>query len=66
MAKRLVELGHEVDLLTMKIAGDLEYEQMDGINIYHIGPKIENIPFRSGGAFIKYFFAVSRWLLTHQ
>ena len=66
MAKRLVELGHEVDLLTMKIAGDLEYEQMDGINIYHIGPKIENIPFRSGGAFIKYFFAVSRWLLTHK
>ena len=66
MAKRLVELNHEVDLLTMKIAGDTEYEQLDGINIHHIGPKIENIPFRSGGDFIKYFFAVSKWLLAHD
>ena len=66
MAKRLVELGHEVDLLTMKIAGNLEYEQLDGINVHHIGPKIDNIPFRSGSDFIKYFFAVSMWLSSHD
>lgn len=65
MAKRLVELGHEVDMITMNIT-DKEHEVRDGINIYHIGPKIENIPYRSPKAFIHYFFSVSNWIRTHN
>jgi len=66
LAKRLVQQGHEIDLLTMKIAGDLKKEDIDGITVHHIGPKIENIPYRTGKDFIQYFFSVVKWLLTHK
>jgi len=66
LAKRLVQQGHEIDLLTMKIAGDLKQEDIDGITVHHIGPKIENIPYRTGKDFIQYFFSVVKWLLTHK
>jgi len=65
MAKRLVELGHEVDMITMNIA-DNSYETPDGINIHHIGPRINNIPYRSAKAFIHYFFSVTKWILSHD
>lgn len=65
MAKRLVELGHEVDMITMNITDCVE-EITDGIHIYHIGPKIKNIPYRSASDFIKYFFSVSSLILKHD
>lgn len=66
ICKRVVERGHEVDVLTMKIAGDTEFEDMDGIHVHHIGPKVKKIPYRTKSNFIRYFFSVCRWLLTHK
>ena len=66
ICKRVVERGHEIDVLTMKIAGDTELENMDGIQVHHIGPKIKQIPYRTKGDFIKYFFSVCKWILTHD
>ena len=42
--KRLVKKGHKVDLVCMKIKGVKKHEKIDGINVYHIGPKIANPP----------------------
>jgi glycosyltransferase involved in cell wall biosynthesis len=66
IAKRLVSLGHQVDLLTMRVKDVPEYEDIDGINVYHIGPIINNPPQRSFGAFLRYLFSVSSWLLHHD
>ena len=66
LAKRLVQQGHTVDLLTMKILNIPDYENVDGINVYHIGPNIKKAPYRSATDFIQYFFAVIRWLLKHD
>ncbi|WP_323735597.1 glycosyltransferase family 4 protein [Methanosphaera sp. ISO3-F5] len=66
IAKRLVQQGHTVDLLTMKILNIPEYEDVDGINVHHIGPTIKKAPYRSATDFIQYFFAVTRWLLKHD
>lgn len=66
ITKRLVERGHEVDLLTMKIAGNTELECIDGIQVHHIGPKVKKIPYRTKTDFIKYFFSVCKWILTHD
>lgn len=41
IAKRLVQRGHNVDVLTMKIARDKTIENIDGINVHHIGPKVK-------------------------
>ena len=66
IAKRLVSRGHNVDLLTMKVPGVPEYENVDGINVHHIGPTIETAPNRSMLDFLRYFISVSHWLLKHQ
>jgi len=66
IAKRLVQQGHTVDLLTMKLTNVPEFEDVDGINVHHIGPTIKKAPYRSATDFIKYFFAVIRWLLKHD
>lgn len=66
IAKRLVEQGHEVDLLVMKLPDVPEYENIDGINVYHIGPTINNMPFRNMVDFAQYLFSVIKWLLKHD
>jgi glycosyltransferase involved in cell wall biosynthesis len=66
LTKRLVEKGHTVDVLNMKLNNVPYHEVRDGINIYHIGPVIETIPIRSHTDFIKYVASVTKWLLTHD
>lgn len=66
IAKRLVERGHEVDLLTMKLTGVPDYENIDGINVHHIGPTITNMPKRSNIDFVKYLLSVIKWLFSHD
>lgn len=66
IAKRLVERGHEIDLLTMKVPNISKEECIDGINVYHIGPTINNPPNRSMFDFFRYFCSVSKWLLSHK
>lgn len=66
IAKRLVKKGHQVDVICMKIAGVNNQEEIDGINIHHIGPTINNPPHRSSLNFISFIFAVFKWILTHN
>lgn len=66
IAKRLVNLGHHVDLLTMRVENVPTYENIDGINVYHIGPTINNPPKRSSADFMRYLGSVSKWLLTNK
>lgn len=66
LSKALVKKGHQVDILTMKIKNVPNYENIDGINVYHIGPTITNAPYRSTLNFLNYFFSVIKWLLKHD
>ncbi len=66
IAKRLVEKGHQVDVICMKIAQAELSEEIAGINVHHIGPTIENPPQRSGIDFIRFMGAVFHWILTHD
>lgn len=66
IAKRLVKKGHQVDVICMKIAGVSNQEEIEGINIHHIGPTINNPPNRSSSNFISFIFAVFKWILTHN
>ncbi|MCD7781984.1 MAG: glycosyltransferase family 4 protein [Methanosphaera sp.] len=66
LAKRVVKTGHTIDLLTMKTPDGDDHEVIEGINVYQIGPTINNPPIRSVKDFIQYFFSVTRWLLTHN
>ncbi|MDO9043815.1 MAG: glycosyltransferase family 4 protein [Methanobacteriaceae archaeon] len=66
IAKRLVKKGHQVDVICMKIAGVNNQEEIEGINIYHIGPTIDKPPQRSSLNFINFIFAVFKWILTQD
>jgi L-malate glycosyltransferase len=66
LAKRLVKKGHQVDLICMKIANINDYEEIDGINVHHIGPTIKNPPHRSLFDFIQFIWSVFRWILSHH
>lgn len=65
-AKRLVKKGHHIDLICMKIAGFDDYEEIEGINVHHIGPTINNPPQRSSSDFIKFIFAIFKWIIKHD
>lgn len=66
LAKRLVCLGHNVDVLTMKFVDVPDYENIDGINVHHIGPVIKKPPFRSVSNFLSYLISVIRWIQKHD
>jgi glycosyltransferase involved in cell wall biosynthesis len=66
IAKRLVKKGHQVDVICMKIAGVTNQEEIEGINVHHIGPIIDKPPHRSSSNFINFIFAVFKWIMTHN
>ena len=66
IAKRLVEKGHSVDLLCMKIQGVNSTETIDGINVYHIGPTIRKPPYRNLFDFIYFILAAFWWIIKHD
>lgn len=66
IARRLVKKGHQLDVICMRIDGVNDYEEIEGIKIHHIGPKIKNPPQRSSLDFIKFIFAVFKWIFTHN
>ncbi|PAV08000.1 glycosyltransferase family 4 protein [Methanosphaera cuniculi] len=66
LTKRLVEQGHEVDILTMKVDNAPDHEQVDGVNIHRLGPVIKQPPIRSKTDFIKYLKAVISWINNHS
>ncbi|ACX71942.1 glycosyl transferase group 1 [Methanocaldococcus vulcanius M7] len=66
IAKRMVKKGHDVDVLCMKIKNVPDYENIDGINVYHIGPTIKNPPYRSPLDFLKFIIAVFKWLMKNR
>lgn len=66
IAKRLVKKGHHVDVICMKIDGVRDQEEIEGIEIHHIGPTIMNPPQRSSSDFMKFILSVFRWIITHD
>lgn len=66
LTKRLVQLGHEVDVLTMKLDGVDDHEVIDDVNVYHIGPVVRNPPIRTKSDFILYGKSVLGWLRSHK
>ncbi len=66
IAKRLVTKGYKVDVVCMKIHGVNDHEIINGINIHHVGPKINNPPYRSAFDFIYFIFSAFFWILKHD
>jgi glycosyltransferase involved in cell wall biosynthesis len=40
IAKELVKRGHRVHVIAQRLSGTLKFEQVEGINIYRVGPEI--------------------------
>jgi len=66
IARRLVEMGHEVDVVSMKIQGVPHHEVIDGIHVHHVGPKIRNPPVRKPPDFMRFMLAVFRWICRND
>ncbi|MDI6644414.1 MAG: glycosyltransferase family 4 protein [Methanobacteriaceae archaeon] len=66
IAKRMVVMGHSVDLICMKIQGVNSTETIDGINIYHLGPTIRKPPYRNLFNFIHFIIAAFWWMIKHD
>lgn len=64
--KRLVQKGHHVDLICMKIKQVKGYEKIDGINVFHIGPTIRNPPKRNLLDFFSFIFAAFIWIILRD
>jgi len=66
IAKRLVDRGHHVDVICMKIQGVDDYELIEGINVYHVGPKIKNPPYKTVSDFIHFIISSFLWVLKND
>ena len=61
--KELKKKGYEIDLYCMRIKGVKKYENIEGINVYHIGPKIKIPPNRNFFQMIYFSLAVAYKLI---
>lgn len=66
IAKRLIDRGHHVDVICMKIKGVEDYENIEGINVHHVGPEIKNPPYRTAFDFIHFIISGFLWILKHD
>lgn len=66
IGKRLVKKGHMLTVVTMRQKGAEQPEIIDGIEVWHIGPVVNNPPQRSLLDFLRFFFAIRTWLKTHS
>lgn len=66
IARRLVERGHEVDVISMGIHGVSDYEEVRGVMVHHLGPRIRKPPLRGPLDFIRFMAAAFRWVMTHD
>ncbi len=66
IAKRLVNRGHHVDVICMKINGAEDHEIIEGINVHHVGPVIKNPPYRTVFNFIHFVVSGFLWILKHE
>ena len=66
IARRMVEKGHSVDLVCMRIQGVNSREIIDGINIHHIGPAIRKPPYRNVFDFIYFILSAFWWIISHD
>ncbi|WP_321211766.1 glycosyltransferase family 4 protein [Methanothermobacter sp. DP] len=62
IARRLVSRGHEVDVVSMRIHGVPDHEEIEGIQVYHVGPKIRKPPLRKPLDFMRFMLAVFLWI----
>lgn len=61
--KELKKKGYEIDLYCMRIKDVKDYENIEGITVYHIGPKIESPPIRSFFQMIRFSLVVAMKLI---
>jgi glycosyltransferase involved in cell wall biosynthesis len=66
IARRLVQLGVDVTLLCMRLPDIEDAEEIDGVKIVHLGPRILNPPKRSIINLIHYTASSLIWLLRHR
>ncbi|MGC9516357.1 MAG: glycosyltransferase family 4 protein [Methanomicrobiales archaeon] len=66
IAKRLVEKGHSVDVICMKIKGVNSTENIDGIKVRHVGPTIKKPPYRNLFDFIYFILSAFWWIIRHD
>ena len=65
IARRLVERGHEVDVITMRIKGVPDHEKIHGIMFITLDPK--SMPLcRSSIDFIRFMLAVFMWIIRRK
>jgi len=66
IGKRLIERGWRVEVISMKIKGVKEKEDIKGLKVHHIGPVIRDPPKRSFLDFLHFMLAVIFWILSHD
>ncbi len=66
LTRKLVEMGHSVDILSMKYDKDKTHEEIDDVNIYYMGPVIKSTEHISTTNEIMYSTALTNWLRKHD
>ncbi len=69
LAKELVHLGHEIDVLTSRYGGQPELETLDGISVYRVTSwrkSVHDCGLRSAASFVVFAFFKLRKLLRHR
>lgn len=66
LARELVEMGHQVNWLSMHQKDSAEFEEFDGARHLHAGPRILRPPLRSFGAKLRFMFSVIVHLARHR
>ncbi|MCD7781720.1 MAG: glycosyltransferase family 4 protein [Methanosphaera sp.] len=65
LAKRLVQHGHSVDILSMR-HDDNSHSVIDGVNIYYLGPNILSKDPVNRTNRVKYAHAIYDWIRKHE
>ncbi|QHN06097.1 glycosyltransferase family 4 protein [Methanothermobacter sp. THM-1] len=66
IARRLVRRGHEVDVISMRIHGVPDHEEIEGIHVHHVGPRIRKPPIRKPLDFMRFMLAVFLWICRND
>ncbi len=66
LSKRLAGRGHDVTWVSMRQGTCPDTEISDGVKMRHIGPRIQQLPYRTAGQFLHYQVALLRYFSTHR
>ncbi|MFH1402998.1 MAG: glycosyltransferase family 4 protein [Candidatus Altiarchaeota archaeon] len=66
IARRLVKDGVDVTILSMRLRGVEDAEEVDGVRVVHIGPRVRNPPKRNVIQFAHYMLSALYYLLKNS